>query len=290
MYVPKLSHLRFFCAVVENGSVAAAAKHMNCVASNITMRLKELEADLGQQLFTREKKSLTLTPAGRLLYKEAHEIVVKAERLPSLWSQPTTRGILKIGALDVAFLTCLKEKLPYFIKDYPNIEINLIKRASFVLERMVSDKEIDLAITDGPVINTQLESTFAFHQPLYLIIPHGLKTVSAQKIAESDFFLFSADCFYRQCAERWLEQKSYKPKSVQTIESYEVIMACLTAGKGFSCMPESVVAMLKAGGHKFDTLRLDAIGPTDVYFVWRRQAASAMLMTFIEYMKNERDI
>lgn len=84
MYVPKFSHLRFFCAVVENGSVAAAARQMNCVASNITMRLRELEDGLGQTLFTREKKTMVVTPAGRLLYAEAQDIVLRAENLPAL--------------------------------------------------------------------------------------------------------------------------------------------------------------------------------------------------------------
>ncbi|POC69892.1 LysR family transcriptional regulator, partial [Vibrio vulnificus] len=43
----KLSQLGFFCAVVERGTIAAAAEQLHCVPSNITTRLRELEGQLG---------------------------------------------------------------------------------------------------------------------------------------------------------------------------------------------------------------------------------------------------
>jgi DNA-binding transcriptional LysR family regulator len=51
----KLSQLSFFCAVVEHGTVAAAAEQLHCVPSNVTTRLKELEEQLETTLFDREK-------------------------------------------------------------------------------------------------------------------------------------------------------------------------------------------------------------------------------------------
>ena len=117
MYVPKLSHLRFFCSFGEACSIAAAARQMHCVASNLTMRLKQLEADLGQDLFVRDRKKLLITPAGRLFYKEAKDIVCRAERLPKLWSEGQPRGILTVGALDVAFLSLLPRCVPRFMRE-----------------------------------------------------------------------------------------------------------------------------------------------------------------------------
>jgi DNA-binding transcriptional LysR family regulator len=47
----KLSQLRFFCAVVEYKTIAAAARELHCVPSNVTLRIKELEDSLGGELF-----------------------------------------------------------------------------------------------------------------------------------------------------------------------------------------------------------------------------------------------
>ena len=62
----RLAQLEMFCAVVEEGTIVAASRRLNCVASNVTARLKELELLVGQELFLREKGRLTLTPEGRL--------------------------------------------------------------------------------------------------------------------------------------------------------------------------------------------------------------------------------
>ncbi|GAN67628.1 LysR family transcriptional regulator [Acetobacter orleanensis] len=282
MYTPKLSHLRFFCAIVEAGSLAAAARRMHCVASNLTMRLKELEADLGQDLFVRERKKLLITPAGRLFYKEAKDIVSRADRLPQLWAQTLPRGILNIGALDVAFLRLLPQCVPRFIRDYPGIQLNILQKPSFSLERMLVSDEIDLALTDGPVENTLLEGTFAFSETLHLVVPEHVRKITPDVIEHSDIYLFDKDCFYRRCAENWLESKNYHPRSIVTLESYALIMACLKTGAGLSFMPESVLRQFRKEGENLRTFRLDGLGPTDVYFVWRKHAKSQIIETFIE--------
>ncbi|KXV58309.1 hypothetical protein AD947_06670 [Acetobacter tropicalis] len=287
MYIPKLSQLRFFCAIVEGGTIAAAARKMNCVPSNITMRLQELEMDIGQDLFVRDRKKLLITPAGRLFYREAREIVSRAERLPSLWSKPKSRGILKVGALDVAFLTCLPKHVPQFIMDHPDVELNILQHSSFVLERMLSEEEIDLAITDGPVENTLLEGSFAFHQSLYLVMPQHIKKITPEIMRSSDIYLFNRDCFYRRCAELWMDQKGYQPRSVLTMESYDLILSCLDVGIGLACMPESVVAQFRTHGRKLNILRMDGIGPTDVYFVWRKHAKNNIIQAFLDYMRED---
>lgn len=222
---------------------------------------------------------------------QKHKILFYVLKIFRLYrTKKKERGILKIGALDVAFLTCLEKKLPDFIEDYPEIEVNIVKESSFTLEHMLSQKEIDLAITDGPVTNTQLDCRFAFHQSLYLVMPQQVQALTAHKISSSKFYLFSPDCFYRQCAERWLEKKNYKPQSIQTIESYPLIVACLASGNGFSCMPESVVKQLREQGHNLNFIEMDSIGPTDVYFVWRRQASLAILKKFMEHMSQENPV
>lgn len=286
MYAPKLSHLRFFCAIVEAGSLAAAARQMNCVASNLTMRLKELEADLGQDLFVRDRRKLLITPAGRLFYKEAKDIVSRADRLPQLWSQ-AQRGILNIGALDVAFLRLLPRCVPRFLHDYPGIQLNILQKPSFSLEHMLTSDEIDLALTDGPVENTLLEGTFAFSETLHLVVPEHVRKITPDLIEQSDIYLFNKDCFYRRCAEQWLDDKGYHPRSIVTMESYALIMACLKAGAGLSCMPESVIRQFRERGDAFRTFRLDGLGATDVYFVWRKHAKSRIIETFIEMAQEQ---
>lgn len=79
----KLSQLGFFCAVVERGTIAAAAEQLHCVPSNITTRLRELEGQLGVALFNRERNRLLVTPEGRLLYRHATRLLALADAAAS---------------------------------------------------------------------------------------------------------------------------------------------------------------------------------------------------------------
>lgn len=59
-----LVQLEIFKAVAEHGSISAAATQIHRVPSNLTTRIKQLEQDLGVDLFIREKSRLRLSPAG----------------------------------------------------------------------------------------------------------------------------------------------------------------------------------------------------------------------------------
>lgn len=61
----EMRQLKIFCAVAEHGSFTAAAEKVHTVQSNVTMRVKELETELGQSLFIRQKSGVVLTSAGQ---------------------------------------------------------------------------------------------------------------------------------------------------------------------------------------------------------------------------------
>lgn len=61
----ELAQIRMFKTVADEGSIARAAEKLCCVPSNITARIKALEAELGVALFLREGRGLRISPAGR---------------------------------------------------------------------------------------------------------------------------------------------------------------------------------------------------------------------------------
>jgi DNA-binding transcriptional LysR family regulator len=74
-----LSDLRIFTAVVREGGVTRAAEKLNRVQSNVTTRIRQLEEDLGVDLFLREGKRLHLAPAGQLLLGYADRLLALAD-------------------------------------------------------------------------------------------------------------------------------------------------------------------------------------------------------------------
>lgn len=278
----KLSALEMFCAVVEEGSMAAAARRMNCVPSNIVARMKELESELGEPLFQREKGKILPTPFARIFHRETRNLLDQADQLAQYFEQDATMGLLKLGALDVAMLDYLPARLPGFLKNHARTEISLQCRPSFVLERMLGAGEIDVALTDGPIVHPLFESRPAYREDLYLVVDRDAREVSDDMLG-APLFLFGDDCFFRPHFKAWLTGRGVTPAPVQTIESYETITACVAAGLGISCFPGSVATRIDEKRHGIRFVKPDDLAPSGVHFVWRRNGMTTLLDRFIQH-------
>ncbi|AFV99927.1 LysR family transcriptional regulator [Gluconobacter oxydans] len=278
----RLAQLEMFCAVVETGTVVAASRKLNCVASNVTARLRELEQLLGQELFAREKNRLLLAPEGRLFYQQAKVVVDQARQLTDLFSEGTPKGVLTVGALDVALKKYLPDRVPRFLASAPGVEIRVLIRPTDTLERMLVDGDIDLALTDGPIEHPMMGSAFAFRERLAIVLPKGQDALQSGQAV----FLFNTDCLYRRYFEAWLEEGGVGGGLIHTIESYDVILACVEAGLGISCIPQSVLSVLKAERHAdVNVLYPDDLQGSDIYAVWREPGLGPLGQIFVDSLK-----
>src|SRR3954469_10817570 len=95
-----LSDLRIFTAVVREGGVTRAAEKLKRVQSNVTTRIRQLEEDLGVDLFLREGKRLHLAPAGQVLLGYADRLLALAEEARGAIRDPRPRGLFRLGAME----------------------------------------------------------------------------------------------------------------------------------------------------------------------------------------------
>ncbi|MGY0522682.1 LysR family transcriptional regulator, partial [Pseudomonas aeruginosa] len=135
----------------HTGSINAAAKALNRVPSSLSVRIRQLEEDLGCQLFLREHQRLRLSPDGRRLLEHARRILDLSDSTRAMMRNEESGGRLVVGALDVvlvAFMPCL---IGRFRQRHRAIELDIRSEASEALVQQVSDGVLDLALSDGPV-------------------------------------------------------------------------------------------------------------------------------------------
>ncbi|AZC18555.1 LysR family transcriptional regulator [Pseudomonas sp. CMR5c] len=282
----KLSQLSFFCAVVEHGTIAAAAAQLHCVPSNITTRLRELEGQLDVVLFNREKNRLLVTPEGRLLYRNAKQILAMTADTQSLFSSEKPHGVLRVGALDVALANHLPPRLSRYRRENPTVELHIRPEHSMLLERLLMEGEMDLILTDGPIEHPLLASHLAFRERLLLVTPTKLSAPSTEELEHLELYVFGHTCHYRRQVDHWLETCDIKPRVALEIESYPNIFACIEAGLGFACVPESVVNQFSLTHKGFYAQHIQGLGSSDIHFVWRKQQASPLIQGFIESIES----
>src|SRR5438874_8610338 len=92
-----LADLHIFRSVVQAGGITRAAEKLNRVQSNVTTRVRQLETELGVELFVREGKRMHLSSAGRLLLDYADRLLDLAEEAREAVHDARPRGLLRLG-------------------------------------------------------------------------------------------------------------------------------------------------------------------------------------------------
>src|SRR3954466_2245527 len=92
--------LRIFKTVAEAGGITKAAARLHRVQSNITTRVKQLEASLGTQLFPRHRRRLELSPEGRTLLAYAERLLALSAEAQAALRDGAPRGLMRIGSLE----------------------------------------------------------------------------------------------------------------------------------------------------------------------------------------------
>lgn len=121
----RLESMSHFVAVVETGSITAAADRLELTVAAVSKRLKLLEADLGVRLLTRNTRQLALTEAGHYYYQHCREIQEEVSRVDQhlLAMQGRLSGSLRINMPMTYGKLRLSKWLIRFLQEYPDIHL-----------------------------------------------------------------------------------------------------------------------------------------------------------------------
>ena len=119
--------LKYFLEAAREGSITKAAQKLNVTQPTMSKQLKDLEAELGQKLFTRTNYNIKLTAAGRTLQKRAEDIVSLADRTLTEFKseQKTYEGDIYIGCPESASIKYLARAIKTVQSRHPRIRCNL---------------------------------------------------------------------------------------------------------------------------------------------------------------------
>ena len=148
----KLNQLKDLMAIVERGSLRAAARHLGQAQPALTRSIRLLEQDLGTSLFEREARGMVLTPAGKLFYQRAslvlHELRHAREEIEQHTGQMT--GTVVMGLSIMPHVGLLPQALPRFRERFPHIKLKVIEGLYPAIEPGLRDGSIDFYLGAAP--------------------------------------------------------------------------------------------------------------------------------------------
>jgi len=263
--------LQIFKTVVEEGGINSGAKRLHRVPSNVTMRIKQLEASLGASLFVREKRRLALSPAGELFLGYAEQLLEISERARHAVQDDAPRGVLRIGALESIVASRLPPLLSAYHRKFPGVRVELTTGTNDVLVDGVLNRRLDAAFVVEADAAAGLQSMATFKEELVLIAPRSHPAIGHPRDVATDTVLsFGAGCAYRRRLLRWFASAGRVPERVLELGSYPAMVACAASGTGVALIPKSVLDTLSGVQNiSIHRLKKDKDRKVTTCLIWR---------------------
>jgi DNA-binding transcriptional LysR family regulator len=275
-----LRQFRYFIAVAESGSVAAASRMLNIAQSALTKSMQEVEEELGQRLFERSAKGMTLTAPGHRFLASARKVigaVADATRLHRADEAEPLQGTLNIGVTSLVAGYYLSELLARYRRSVPAVQVLVTEETPPFLEHLLINGELDVAIMVSNVLGEPqalvAETLTRSPNRVWLASNHALAgsdEVTLADCAACDQVVLEADRIDDLMRAVWARHH-LKPRTLLRSSSLEAVRSLVGAGAGIAVLPDFLYRPWTLDAEHVDARPLRGELPTvDVGLVWRR--------------------
>ena len=280
--------LKMFESVARTGGMNRAAAELHTVQSNVTARIRALEAELGCPLFERHSRGVALTPAGQRLLPYARRVAwLLADAARAARDDGEPRGPLTIGSLETTVALRLSPLIASYAATCPEVDLALRPGTTAELIEAVLDRRLEGAFVCGPVAHPSLTEQVMFEEELALLAAPGLASIeAATQGGIARIVVLRAGCSYRQRLEALLARRGIAVPRLLEFGTLEAIFGCVAAGLGITLLPRALVGPVWQSGR----VSLHRLPPAEALvttvFIHRREShLSTALRAFLDHVR-----
>ena len=206
--------LESFVTVVENGSIAEAARRLNLTPAGVGQRLRALEDELGTRLIVRSGRTVTPTEAGLAIVERARIVLREVRDLHTIVTDETLAGELRLGAVPTAITGVLPDSMMLMRNAYPKIDIYIAPGYSLELYSKIIDAELDGAIMSLPYFALPKVCSWKTlrEEPLIVLAPASMAGADAHTVlATEPFIRYDESLWGGRLADPYLRQARIRP-------------------------------------------------------------------------------
>lgn len=260
-------HLRYFHAIVQEGSLTAAADRLNVAQSSLSVQLKQLEASLDCALFDRQHKSLTLTDEGRLIFDYADTIFKTGNEMLATLDKRGTRfkDVIRVGAVATLSRNFQMAFLRRVI-DNEALEVVIHSASMGELVDQLTAHTLDLVLSNHPVrrdANRSLRSRLVAEQPVSLIGAKRFKKRRTFRFPEDlqdvPLVLPSLESDIRIRFDGILEKHDFTPLVAAEADDMAMLRLLARETDGIALLPPVVVQEELAAGTLHDLFQVPGL-------------------------------
>jgi len=240
-----LHALQAFTSVARWESFSIAAEHLFLTQPAVSKRVAALETTLGQRLFDRIGRRVTLTDAGRALLPRARALLDEADALTRVVAaaSDTISGPLVMGTSHHVGLRRLPPVLRAFTQQYPDVQLDIRFMSSEAACRAVETGELELAVVTLPTgREPALVRQAVWDDPLDVLVSAdhplaGVARVSLKQLVAHPAVLPGPDTYTRSILIQALRPHGLAPRVVMSTDYLETLRMLVATGLGWSLLP-----------------------------------------------------
>lgn len=241
----QINDLVIFQSVAEHGSFTKAAAANNTGQSNVTARIKSLEAEFNTRLFERTSRTITLTDAGTVLLKSAKEILLLLDNTKRTiaGADLPLKSLIKVGCIHTTAALRVPGILQAFGEDYPEVEFKIKTGTTSALVKEVLACQLDGAFVAGNLVDERLIVQPVLTEELGIVVSSLVTSYEQLKNSKKKIKLivFSDGCSYRKHFERIISGWAINQISLIEMDTLEGILNAVENNIGISLLPVALI-------------------------------------------------
>lgn len=227
----EIRQLKAFLAIAEAKTFTAGARRVNVTQAAISMQIRQLEDEVGLQLFTRTPRRVILTEAGEYLLERARKILREHDSALAEIAEiaGAEYGRLRIGSASAEFTTLQLPNILQRIREkYPKGDLSVTSGTSQKLVEKIMHGEIDIAFVSLPVENSSITTERLFSDEIVAIAhpSHPLaneKYISAAALAGEKLILGERGGNTRRMIDDFFNAANVRPNIAMELSRQEAI-------------------------------------------------------------------
>jgi len=228
----RLNQIRDLLAIIEAGSLRAAARRLGVSQPAISKSVSQLEAELQAQLLMRTARGVVLTPAGRAFVARGRVIDGELRKIPSDIAalRGRSEGTVSFGSGPVATFPLVPDAVSRFRAKFPRAHIRIREGMRTALLPLVRDETLDFSVSENVSAGEDVGLQFKPLIQMELVIAcrrgHPLsKAVSLEKLSEASWLVFNLPGTGGALERTFEENGLSAPNTLVHCESYAAALA-----------------------------------------------------------------
>lgn len=289
----ELRHLRYFVAVGETENFSQASERLHVVQSAISRQVRELEIELGCDLFVRHGKRVKLSDFGRGFLDQARSILADVERARSYarLSAEGQRGCLRVAVQVPAFDRALvRDAIKSFKNDHPAVDLELVAMRGDEVIEAVHRGQMDLGLVYSPGQLDDIRFRTIAREKWLLTMPRDHRLAAHEAIQPADLrnepFIWLPRHVSPRLHDRILAHchaNDLVPRIVQFASDRLLLLGLIEAGIGLCFLPGPLAPTRARGLVQCEVAGFDL--PAEVGLISASGEESILVQKFASYFK-----